>query len=502
MKFRIKELFFIFAALASLAFGQVAQKYNGATGARTEPSALTIPIGQSDTYAAGSTLTVNGTLSGTPTGGTLNLSNTTLTLPAATSALFQPLDSDLTSIADLTTQPFGRSLLEQANKANARATLGAAPANPALGLIFSQASWANLSGYTANGATPTIVSNALEFTGGSGSFTATFDRDYTTGLHEWSQTCDIVAGTPTSTSYGIGIGIRGTHSNSGGRYSFVGRIAMYSGGDQGKLLLNSGNAGTLVGTSSTAVTFSAGDTLRLTVWRSGDSVGVSCRNLTTQSVPVTLSYTFSFAYGATSYTPNTGKPAIFNFGGTHKVIAWSMRSYEKKFADLCFIGDSKTAGYSMGSSAWAQRLEDVFNAISVAAGYEKTNLILSRLPEVLALAPANVVLCVGRNDILDGASPATIQANYASIVTQLEAAGTLVWHLLPLYETALDQSALKSWINSTYSSTGRVIDSYSETLGSNAIVADGVHPSPAAGDLVFEAVRQALSEGGVPIKAQ
>lgn len=89
MKFRIKELFFIFAALASLAFGQVAQKYNGATGARTEPAALTIPSGQSDTYASGSTLTVNGALSGTPTGGTLNLSNTTLMLPSATVSLYR-----------------------------------------------------------------------------------------------------------------------------------------------------------------------------------------------------------------------------------------------------------------------------------------------------------------------------------------------------------------------------------------------------------------------------
>ena len=37
----------------------------------------------------------------------------------------QPLDADLTAIAGLSTQPFGRSLLTQADAATARATLGA-----------------------------------------------------------------------------------------------------------------------------------------------------------------------------------------------------------------------------------------------------------------------------------------------------------------------------------------------------------------------------------------
>jgi hypothetical protein len=66
------------------------------------------------TADAGSTFTVSGVLSGTPTGGTLSLANLTLTLPATVSggtSSFQPLDSDLTSIAALTTTANGRSLL-------------------------------------------------------------------------------------------------------------------------------------------------------------------------------------------------------------------------------------------------------------------------------------------------------------------------------------------------------------------------------------------------------
>lgn len=61
---------------------QVAVKYNGANSRRTEPTDLKTPTGMAETFEAGSTLTVNGTLSGTPTGGTLDLSLLTLTLPA------------------------------------------------------------------------------------------------------------------------------------------------------------------------------------------------------------------------------------------------------------------------------------------------------------------------------------------------------------------------------------------------------------------------------------
>lgn len=59
---------------------QVAVKYQGSTGRRTEPAAYKVPSTFSDTFEAGSTLTVNGTFSGSPTAGTLDLSNVTVTL--------------------------------------------------------------------------------------------------------------------------------------------------------------------------------------------------------------------------------------------------------------------------------------------------------------------------------------------------------------------------------------------------------------------------------------
>ena len=53
-------------------------------------------------FPAARELRLSGIFSGTPASGALNLSNLTLTLPAATSGLFQPIDADLTSWASVT----------------------------------------------------------------------------------------------------------------------------------------------------------------------------------------------------------------------------------------------------------------------------------------------------------------------------------------------------------------------------------------------------------------
>lgn len=70
----------VLLALAAPLAAQVAVKYTGATGRRSEPAAYKVPSTFSDTFEAGSTLTVNGTFGGTPTAGTLDLSNVTVTL--------------------------------------------------------------------------------------------------------------------------------------------------------------------------------------------------------------------------------------------------------------------------------------------------------------------------------------------------------------------------------------------------------------------------------------
>jgi hypothetical protein len=90
---RIVSVLFLLASVIC-ADAQVAMKYTGSTGRRSEPSAYKIPTGFSDTYEAGSTLTMSGVVTGTPTSGTLNFSNLTLTLGT-------PVNLILTNATDL-----------------------------------------------------------------------------------------------------------------------------------------------------------------------------------------------------------------------------------------------------------------------------------------------------------------------------------------------------------------------------------------------------------------
>lgn len=63
---------------------------------------LDFGTGRTASFLSGSTLSIAGTFGGTPTGGTLNLANVTLTLPASVSgggSSFQPLDAALAALA-------------------------------------------------------------------------------------------------------------------------------------------------------------------------------------------------------------------------------------------------------------------------------------------------------------------------------------------------------------------------------------------------------------------
>lgn len=103
---RLFSFLLLALALAAAAPAQLpknVQKASDGTHAITE--SLAFGSGKTGSFLAGSTLSIAGTLSGTPTGGTLNLSALTLTLPTTVSggtSSFQPLDADLTSWAAVT----------------------------------------------------------------------------------------------------------------------------------------------------------------------------------------------------------------------------------------------------------------------------------------------------------------------------------------------------------------------------------------------------------------
>jgi hypothetical protein len=130
----MKKIILILAALATSLFAQTANvtkviSTNAITGN------LVVPTGKTVTINSGATITNNGTatgfggawgsITGTLSAQTDLQSALDLKLATATAAsTYQPLDSDLTSIAALATTTFGRSLLTGEDAAATRTTLG------------------------------------------------------------------------------------------------------------------------------------------------------------------------------------------------------------------------------------------------------------------------------------------------------------------------------------------------------------------------------------------
>jgi hypothetical protein len=149
------------------------------------------------------------------------------------------------------------------------------------GTLYSASTWSDLTGFTANGTTPTVVSNKLQFTGGDGTYGKTFDYSYYTALAKWKLTGRFLVGTKGGSSFGVGLGIRSVSTSNA--IDLVGRINLTTSGSTGTLYIDSGASHANVATSSSTVSTTAGDYIVLTMERDDDLVTVRCYNDTTHS---------------------------------------------------------------------------------------------------------------------------------------------------------------------------------------------------------------------------
>ena len=407
--------------------------------------------------------------------------NCAVTNPSATQTITQPAGTALNIVGTL--------------ESNGTPITTLAP----LGTLFNATSFTSGAGFTNNGGNPTIVSNALQFTGGVNGFANSFDLNQYTTLPQWSMTAKVVVGTVTSTSYGLGFGIRSY--NSGGAFvNAVASLYTASGANQGFLFLYAGS--TNIATSPTALSFSSGDTIQVTVTRNFDTLTATASDLTTNSAPVSASYQYLYSYPQANLSPNRGRFAIFNLGGTQSVTALNVATNAPVNAPLMCVGDSKTVGYYGGtfSNNWCSNLP--IQTVAEAGGSDQTADVLAVIPEIISLKPHAVILNIGRNDIGAGVSFSVYSANYASIVSQLQAAGITVYHLLPIYETVASQSPLTSFINSTYP-TANIVDAglqnYSATA-STVLAPDGIHPNIFGHQVIARAVTNFLANLQTPTR--
>lgn len=176
--------------------------------------------------------------------------------------------------------------------------------------------------------------------------------------------------------------------------------------------------------------------------------------------------------------PNSSRLGVFFNQANFDVLRIQELNYEAKNAHITFLGDSKTFGYSSGDiSLRFANLCASLGITRVSAGDgDRTVELIQALPRVLDKKSNYFVLCIGRNDLASGVLTATWQANYISIVNQIEATGAIVIHLIGIGETVQNQTALINFVESTYDSS-KIINVSAGWVSGTMLSADNIHPN-------------------------
>lgn len=361
------------------------------------------------------------------------------------------------------------------------------PVNPVIkplykvkGFIYNKSTWTNTTDFTTNGASIALNGSYLDLSGGTGSYTKSVDLNNSSQLDKWKiETTFEVASAVAAPNYGMGVGKRSINTNN---FDLLARIETWQ--SPASLFISAN--GIDIATSASSLPMTIGSIITLSIERNGYNVVATASNGTNS---ITVSYDFSTAYGTTAFLDNTGKYALYSFGGTQTIQKLSVGSSEQIDNELMIIGDSKIQGYYL--SREFNRLNNLLENTTINAGGNDTTVeVLDRISEIIALNPKKVILSIGSNDIRYGRSLASVQTDYSSIVTQLTSAGIEVYHIVPP-ETIL--IALEAWIKSTYSATyiSAVWDCLSDSDGSLKSIydaGDAVHINDSASRLISNCI--------------
>lgn len=344
-------------------------------------------------------------------------------------------------------------------------------------ISYKKSFWSALTDFTAVGFTPTINNGAIRITGGANSYgqyltiNGTPSEDQNLDLevtYRWV-TAGSVAGT--------GIAIGRSSYNAFSTYK-TSTAAMDYAGSKGVLVVatNAALSGS-VGSATYTVFAAIGDVCRLKYSQRGNLVYAVYENLT-QNTKFSSSYFTPFILGGTIQIPNASLATIYNIGGTIDILGIEVVSRSLFNPYVLAIGDSKTMGWGCVSPtlSFANAMNQLGPTTIWAGGADNTQEILTSLPNAYKLNPQYVLLCIGRNDIANGVTAATYQANYQSIVNGFTNAGAKVILLTPIPETTVSQTVLDTWIRTTY--PGQFIDSSINWVNATHLGSDGTHPNP------------------------
>lgn len=255
-----------------------------------------------------------------------------------------------------------------------------------------------------------------------------------------------------------------------------------------------------------SVTIANGDWLRVKMSRTADVLTISTTNLTQALPAVTNTLTWGFTYPFGFVTPQTFRPAIGNMSGNNNIRNFTFSTVDKKNIDALFITDSKGLYFPntyANNFVNQLRTANPTKTIEISGAANETLAFSVSVKAELALYKAKKVFIFrGCNDRRFGASQATMEADLTTLKNYLTAAGSTVYFVQSLPETAgfggIDVTTVNAAGTNVFSA-GNIIGTYApfwSGVGTNVnpalVEADLVHPNLAGHNLLKSTIEPYL----------
>lgn len=351
---------------------------------------------------------------------------------------------------------------------------------------------------TAPNTTYTFVSNGVTSSGGTTTATnyIAFNA-YTTNAFYYVRKIRFI---PTSDGNGIGVGM---HSANG---EMVGKFIM-TGASKGKVDIETYRLSTTTDRTpalSSALSYTnTTDTIELTLTRNFYNWRVTAQKVNSADNFVSVEWVDIITNGSVPANLRAASPAIYSYGGNQTIISDRYTVKETVGNDLLIYGNSIAAGINAQSgqfTAYALLKKALPGGVSIiAGGSNQTSDYLNLSTEIFKLKPKAVIYMDGVNDVINGVSLATTQANILTFVKDCFQRNVkpILCTVMPVgtsYPSAATINTNIVTINTWINTLGvNVIDLYTAVVSGGVLLAaydagDNIHPNALGNSKMYESI--------------
>lgn len=233
-----------------------------------------------------------------------------------------------------------------------------------------------------------------------------------------------------------------------------------TGGNKGKISLFYNFNGTINSVASdSSMTISNGDTISIKFDINNEVCTITKQNITQSLNPAPLVFSTGLynttVVGAGYGIQNLSCPAIGVINCNLTITSYSWDTTLNKNEPYMVVGDSISQGCFSGAAN--QTFASLLGYPTLSGASDTTQDIITSFWQLTLLKPKNIILGIGINDVSNGVSSGTWQANYASIVSTIQ--GMNIGLKL---NTEIPNGTIPTWatyVTSTYSAS-MIYDTY------------------------------------------